>query len=80
VSGLATAFPDVVARLVHDHDPQAHERVVALRAALKGIPFHAAMKHVLRRGGILSCEDARPPLRPLNEDERVRVDALIDGA
>ncbi len=80
VSGLATAFPDLVARLVHDRDPGAHERVVALRAALSGIPFHAAMKHLLRSRGIISTEDARPPLRPLNEDERARVDALLEPA
>src|SRR6185312_13288008 len=31
VSGLAAAFPETVARLVHERDPAAHERVVALR-------------------------------------------------
>lgn len=76
VSGLATAFPDVVARLVHDRDPGAHERVTALRAALAGIPFHAAMKHVLVRAGVMVHDDVRAPLRLLNEDETARIERL----
>ena len=40
VSGLASAWPEVVATLVHDRDPEAHARVIALRDGLEGIPFH----------------------------------------
>jgi dihydrodipicolinate synthase/N-acetylneuraminate lyase len=76
VSGLATAFPEVVARLVHDRDPNAHRRVSDLRTALAGIPFHSALKHVLVRAGVLLHGDVRAPLRPLSDDERARVDAL----
>mgnify|MGYP003405394117 CR=1 FL=1 len=32
VSGLASAWPDVVAALVHEHSPEAHLRVTELRA------------------------------------------------
>ena len=77
VSGLATAFPETVARLVHDRDPTAHERVVALRAGLAGIPFHAAMKAALARRGVPVGEDVRAPLRGLTDDERATVAALL---
>jgi 4-hydroxy-tetrahydrodipicolinate synthase len=76
VSGLATAWPDVVARLVHDRDPAAHDRVVALRDGLAGIPFHAALKTVLIEEGVLLRADVRAPLRGLTDDERQRVLAL----
>jgi len=76
VSGLATAWPEVVATLVHDRDPQAHARVIALRDALAGIPFHAALKQVLSDRGVLTSTDVRPPLRGLTAEERARVSAL----
>ena len=76
VSGLATAWPSVVAALVHDRDPEAHERVVALRDALAGIPFHAALKAVLIEEGVLFHGDVRAPLRGLTQAERERVLAL----
>ena len=73
VSGLATAWPEVVASLVHDRDLGAHERVVSLREALADMPFHAALKEVLFRRHILARTDVRAPLRGLNRDERARV-------
>lgn len=76
VSGLATAFPSVVARLVHERDLGAHDRVVALRAGLAGIPFLAAMKQILIEEGVLLRADVRAPLRGLTDDERARVLAL----
>lgn len=76
VSGLATAWPEVVARLVHDWDPMAHARVCELRERLAGIPFHAALKAVLVHEGVLEREDVRPPLRGLTDAERAAVMAL----
>jgi len=76
VSGLATAWPEVVASLVHDRDPAAHARVVALRDGLEGIPFHAALKQVLSDRGVLTSTDVRPPLRGLTPEETARVAAL----
>jgi dihydrodipicolinate synthase/N-acetylneuraminate lyase len=76
VSGLATAWPDVVARLVHDLDQEAHDRVTALRDGLEGIPFHAALKDVLVEHGVLMSDDVRAPLRGLTKDERSRVARL----
>jgi dihydrodipicolinate synthase/N-acetylneuraminate lyase len=75
VSGLATAWPRVVAELVHDRSEEAGRRVTALRRDLAGIPFHAALKQVLVDAGVLGAGDVRPPLRGLSDDER----ALIAG-
>jgi dihydrodipicolinate synthase/N-acetylneuraminate lyase len=77
VSGLATAWPDVVARLVHDWDPMAHARVCELRERLAAVPFHAALKAVLVHQGVLATEDVRAPLRGLTDDERAAVMALV---
>ncbi len=76
VSGLASAWPDVVGRLVHARDPGAHDRVTALRERLEGIPFHAALKEVLASRGVLMHTDVRAPLRGLSAEERERVRSL----
>jgi dihydrodipicolinate synthase/N-acetylneuraminate lyase len=76
VSGLATAWPEVVASLVHEHSPEAHLHITELRARLEGIPFHAALKQVLVDRGVLGHGDVRPPLRGLTLEERTTVSAL----
>lgn len=76
VSGLATAWPEVVADLVHDHSPEAHLRVTELRERLERIPFHAALKQVLTDRRVLLHGDVRPPLRGLTLEERTTVSAL----
>ncbi len=76
VSGLATAFPQVVASLVHERSQQAHERVTQLRQGLQGIPFHAALKEVLVSKDVLTTADVRAPLRGLTDDERAAVLSL----
>jgi dihydrodipicolinate synthase/N-acetylneuraminate lyase len=73
VSGLATAWPEVVAALVHDWDPMAHAQVVELRERLTGVPFHAALKTVLAARGVPIRPDVRPPLRALTDEEREAV-------
>ena len=76
VSGLATAWPSVVAALVHDHSPEAHLRVTELRERLDGIPFQSALKQVLVDEGVLPRADVRAPLRGLTLEERTAVSAL----
>lgn len=76
VSGLASAWPETIAALVHERSAEAHARVTQLRDRLADIPFHAALKHVLADRDVLLHEDVRPPLRGLTEDERSRVSAL----
>jgi dihydrodipicolinate synthase/N-acetylneuraminate lyase len=70
VSGLATAFPDVIAMLVHRRDGEAHERVTRLRDELSHLPFHAAMKEILAARGVPIRTDVRAPLRGLTPAER----------
>jgi dihydrodipicolinate synthase/N-acetylneuraminate lyase len=77
VSGLATAFPETVAHLVHDRDAAAHQRVLALRDGLAGIPFLAAMKAALADRDVPVREDVRPPLRGLTDEERAAVARLM---
>ncbi len=76
VSGLATAWPEVVASLVHDRDQAAHERVTELRGRLADIPFHAALKAVLTARDLPIREDVRAPLRGLTAKERAAVATL----
>jgi dihydrodipicolinate synthase/N-acetylneuraminate lyase len=70
VSGLATAFPEIVAALVHERDATAGERVSTLRALLGPIPFHAALKEILVARGVPIRPAVRSPLRPLAREER----------
>jgi dihydrodipicolinate synthase/N-acetylneuraminate lyase len=77
VSGLATAWPEVVSALVHDWDPIAHARVSELRDRLAGVPFHAALKTVLGARGIPVRPDVRAPLRALTAEERASVLELV---
>ena len=70
VSGLATAFPEIVAALVHDRDASAGDHVAHLRTMLGPIPIHAALKEILVARGVPIRPDVRPPLRPLTPEER----------
>jgi dihydrodipicolinate synthase/N-acetylneuraminate lyase len=79
VSGLAAAFPDVIARLVGGATPEAADEAGRLREAMQRFPFHAALKHVLGRRGVTVRPDVRAPLRQLDEDERRELDALLAG-
>jgi dihydrodipicolinate synthase/N-acetylneuraminate lyase len=75
VSALASAFPEIVAAAVRGEDVDPG----ALRGELDRFPRHAALKHVLVRRGVPIREDVRPPLRPLTDDERRALDAMLDG-
>jgi dihydrodipicolinate synthase/N-acetylneuraminate lyase len=76
VSALATAWPEVVATLVHERSEGACARVIDLRERLRPIPFHAALKAVLVHRGVLQHEDVRAPLRGLTDAERAIALAL----
>jgi dihydrodipicolinate synthase/N-acetylneuraminate lyase len=76
VSGLATAFPEIVAALVHERDATAGERVSTLRMLLGPIPFHAALKEILVARGVPIRPAVRSPLRPLApEEHEIALDA-----
>lgn len=77
VSGLATAFPELVAEAVHAPSAGPSGRLASLRAAVEEFPLHAALKRVLARRGVPVREDVRAPLRGLSDAERERLDALV---
>jgi dihydrodipicolinate synthase/N-acetylneuraminate lyase len=76
VSGLASAWPDVTAELVHRKSETADARVKALRDALHDLSLPAVAKQVLVERGVLAHADVRPPLRGLTPEERLRAAAL----
>lgn len=79
VSGLAAAFPEVVAALAHRRSPEAHGIVVMLRDRLNRVPFHAALKVILAARGVPVGEGVRAPLRTLTEEERSEALEVLDA-
>lgn len=77
VSGLAAAFPEIVARLVHAPTAEGAAEAGRLREAIQRFPFHAAQKRVLARRGVPIREDVRGPLRPLTDAEREELDCVL---
>jgi 4-hydroxy-tetrahydrodipicolinate synthase len=67
VSGLASAFPEVVVEAVRTGDSAAAGE---LRTIVERYPRHAAMKAVVRAKGVPIREDVRGPLRGLTDAER----------
>jgi dihydrodipicolinate synthase/N-acetylneuraminate lyase len=67
VSGLAAAFPEVVAEAVRTGDSR---RAGELRAQLERFPRHAALKLVLQARGVPIHDEVRAPLRRLIKRER----------
>lgn len=80
VSGLAAAFPEVIAALAHEHSREANRIVVMLRDRLSRVPFHASLKVLLAARGVPVREDVRAPLRTLSEEERSEVLRVLDAA
>jgi len=70
VSGLGTAFPEIVAALVHDRSEEAGAQVTTLRDRLGPLPFHASLKAILAARGVPIRPAVRPPLRGLIPLER----------
>jgi dihydrodipicolinate synthase/N-acetylneuraminate lyase len=67
VSGLASAFPEVVVEAVRSGDSSA---AGALRQSVERFPRLAALKAVAVARGVPMREDMRPPLRSLTDGER----------
>ena len=70
VSGLASAFPEVVVEAVRTGDSTAAGE---LRARVERYPRHAALKAVVGSRGVPLREDVRGPLRGLEPQERERL-------
>jgi dihydrodipicolinate synthase/N-acetylneuraminate lyase len=79
VSGMASAFPEVVRAALDVPDDAATARLIALRMALEvSGQFIAAAKHVLGRRGVPVAGHVRRPLRPLSADEIRVLDAAVE--
>jgi dihydrodipicolinate synthase/N-acetylneuraminate lyase len=76
VSGLAAAFPELVAGLVHDGDGDVGET----RAMLERFPFQAAVKFCLAHRGLPVREDVRAPLRTLGAEERAELERWLESS
>lgn len=78
VSGMASAFPDLVRNALDRPDADAMAGMAALRAGLEASgQFVAAAKHVLGRRGLPVSSAVRGPLRPLSASERESLDAAL---
>ena len=77
VSGLATAFPEIMAALVHDRSAEAGTRVVTLRQRLAAMPFQPALKAILAARGVPVRPAVRRPLRELTPEEH---EGALDAA
>ena len=80
VSGLASAFPDVVRGALDQPDAAAEARLTALRSMMEAQPFIAAAKHLLAQRGVRIRPDMRRPMRPLTPDEASALDAALEAA
>ena len=79
VSGLATAFPELVAEVVRSGDAAFAERAATVRQAVQVFPVPGSMKAVLGMRGVPVGPDCRLPLRSLTVDERARLrTSLVD--
>ncbi|HMI98809.1 MAG TPA: dihydrodipicolinate synthase family protein [Gaiellaceae bacterium] len=76
VSGLAAAFPELVAGLVRDRVGDVGE----VRAMLERFPFQAALKICLAHRGVAIREDVRGPLRTLTPEERAELEAWLESS
>jgi dihydrodipicolinate synthase/N-acetylneuraminate lyase len=74
VSGLASAFPEVVVEAVRSGDSTAAGE---LRASVERFPRLAALKAVAAARGAPLREDMRPPLRTLTDAERAELLASV---
>jgi dihydrodipicolinate synthase/N-acetylneuraminate lyase len=78
VSGLASAFPDVVRAALDQPDATAESRLTTLRSLMEAQPFIASAKHVLTRRGLPVRSDMRAPMRRLTVDEARQLDLALD--
>ena len=74
VSGLASAFPEVVVEAVRSGDSTAAGE---LRSVVERFPRHAALKAVVASKGVPIQEDVRAPLRGLTDAERAELLAAV---
>lgn len=78
VSGMASAFPDVVRAALDNPDDAAAARLRDVRGLMEAAgQFVAAAKHVLGMRGVPVRPDMRPPLRALTGAEASDLEAAV---
>ncbi len=78
VSGMASAFPDIVRAALDAGDAPAMERLAHVRRVMEASgQFIAAAKHVLGRRGVPVGPGMRAPMRRLSAAEAAALDAEV---
>ena len=80
VSGLAAAFPALMAELVRDPTDTRSDSAKRIRERLERYPFQAALKTTLAYRGLPVRGDVRRPLRALTDDERAELERWLESA
>ncbi len=77
VSGVAGAFPEAVAALVHEPTDVRARLVDSLRSVLAARPFQASVKAALGLRGVPVGPDVRAPLRALGPEAANRLESEL---
>ena len=80
VSGLAAAFPALMAELVRDPTDTRSDSAKRIGERLERYPFQAALKTTLAYRGLPVRGDVRRPLRALTDDERAELERWLESA
>jgi len=80
VSGLAAAFPELVAEVVRAPSEAGAARLDEVRTALERFPFHAALTVSAAARGVPMRDDVRAPLRRLRGEERAALETWLESS
>ena len=80
VSGLAAAFPELVAEVVRAPSAAGVARLAGIRTAIERFPVQAALKVVAGSRGVPIRPDVRAPLRTLRADERADLERWLESS
>ncbi len=79
VSGLAAALPELTIAAVREASVEASQRAGRVRQSIQSLPFHAALKTMLRWRGVSLNTSARAPLRGLSAEEETRLREISES-
>jgi dihydrodipicolinate synthase/N-acetylneuraminate lyase len=77
VSGLAAALPELTIKAVRSGSAEDSATAGRVRASFQHVPFHAALKHILRWRGVAVGVAVREPLRALDPEEARELEQLL---
>ena len=80
VSGLAAAFPELVAEVVRAPSAAGVASLAGIRTAIERFPVQAALKVVAGSRGVPMRPDVRAPLRTLRADERAELERWLESS